>query len=314
MIATAKGTDGGALAHSVKVPARRSSLLGYVMPAPLLIWLAVTIAIPLGYLVWMSFTSVSTLSGGSKFIGLRNYRDVLSDPAYFPAFVRSLGWALGGALLQLIPAALVALVLNMKIRGRQFARTWIMASWVVPTIVVAFIWRWLLNADHGVANYLLVHSHSTAQPVDFLGSPKLALITTMLINAWRWFPFLTIIILAGLTYIPEEYYDAAKVDGASSWKRFTFITFPLLQPVLYVAGLMGTLWSINVFDVIWLTTQGGPLQKTETIPVLIYERAFQGFNLGTASAIAVLLALFLVVFTMVYILFVPHGDVEQELF
>ena len=290
------------------------STLGYLMAGPLLLWLVVTTAVPLIYQVWISLTNAKTLGGIPKFIGLRNYLKILSDPAFVPAFGRSLVWAFGGAALQMIPAYLVALVLNMRFRWQQFARTWIMASWVVPTIVVVFVWRFILNVDHGVADFLLISSRVVPIPVDFLGSPNLALLTTMLINAWRWFPFLTIIILAGLTRIREEYYDAAKVDGATTWKRFTSVTLPLLQPVLYAAGLMGTLWSVNVFDVIWLSTHGGPVGKTETIPVLIYERAFEGFSLGQASAIAVLLALFLALFAVGYLLLVPSGDAEQEVF
>ncbi|HEY6074112.1 MAG TPA: sugar ABC transporter permease, partial [Anaerolineales bacterium] len=264
--------------------------------------------------IWMSLTNINTLGGAPRFIGLRNYGQVLTDPAFLPAFGRSLIWAFGGALFQLIPAAAVASILNLRFRWQQLARTWIMTSWVVPTIVVVFVWRLILNVDHGVADYLLTRSRLFSVPLDFLGSPKLALLTTMLVNAWRWFPFLTIIILAGLTRIPEEYYDAAKVDGATAGQRFFSVTLPLLQPVLYVAGLMGTLWSINVFDIIWLSTHGGPIAKTETIPVLIYERAFEAFSLGQASTIAVLLALFLGLFTIAYILFVPAGDVEQEVF
>jgi multiple sugar transport system permease protein len=290
------------------------SALGYLMAAPLLLWLVVTIAIPLAYQVWISLTSARTIGGTPKFIGLINYSKMLSSPAFLPAFGRSLIWAFGGAVLQLIPAALVAAVLNMKFRWQQLARTWIMISWVVPTIVVVFVWRLILNVDHGVAEYILLHSRVFSRPVDFLGSPNLALLTTMLINAWRWFPFLTIIILAGLRRIPGDCYDAAKVDGATAWKRLMAITLPLLQPVFYVSGLMGTLWSINVFDIIWLSTHGGPLHKTETIPVLIYQRAFEGFSLGQASSIAVMLAVFLGMFSAAYILFVPAGDTEQEVF
>jgi multiple sugar transport system permease protein len=288
--------------------------LGYLMAAPLILWLVLMIAVPLIYQIWISFTSARTLGRTSEFLGLRNYSQIISDPAFFQAFGRSLIWAFGGAVLQLIPASLVALVINMRFRGKQFACIWIMMSWVVPTIVVVFVWRLILNVEHGIADYLLLNFFTVSTPIDFLGSPSLALLTTMLINAWRWFPFLTIIILAGLTRIPEECYDAAKVDGATAWKRFTEITLPLLQPVLYVVGLMGTLWSINIFDVIWLSTRGGPLAKTETIPVLIYERAFEAFNLGQASTIAVLLVLFLGVFAVAYILLVPAGSTGQEVF
>ena len=124
-------------------------------------------------------------------------------------------------------------------------------------------------------------------------------------------PFLALIILAGLAAIPRELYDAARVDGAGSFQLFRSITLPLLQPVMYVVGLLGTLWSFNVFDVIWLLTQGGPSNATETLPVLVYQRAFDGFAMGEASTISVLLALFLLLFSLAYMRFVPHGETRE---
>ena len=158
-----------------------------------------------------------------------------------------------------------------------------MASWVVPTIVTTFLWRWMLNADYGIVNHMLIAVGLVPRPIDFLGSPNYAFATVVWINAWRWFPFLTLLILAALTRIAPEYYEAASIEGATTWQLFTKVTLPFLQPVLYVVGLLGTLWSVNVFDIIWLTTKGGPLDATTTLPVSIYIRAFQQFKLGKAA-------------------------------
>jgi hypothetical protein len=134
-----------------------------------------------------------------------------------------------------------ALALNQAFRGRRFARTWIILSWIIPTIVIAILWRWMLNASYGIVNFFVTTLGIADGPIDFLGSPKWALPTVIMINAWRWFPFLALLILAGLQSIPGELYEAAKVDGANATQRFFRITMPQLQPVMYVVGLIGTL-------------------------------------------------------------------------
>ncbi|MDX3926299.1 MAG: sugar ABC transporter permease [Shinella sp.] len=286
--------------------------LGRLFIAPLMIWLALTIVLPLAYCIWISLTSANTMGGTPKFVGLSNYATIFGDGTFGPAFLRTLAWAIGGAVLQTVFAAGAALLLHQRFAGQHVARTWIMASWVVPTIVTTFLWRWMLNADYGVVNQLLLGAGLLDRPIDFLGSPTYAFATVVWINAWRWFPFLTLLILAALTRIAPEYYEAAKVEGATSWQLFTKVTLPFIQPVLYVVGLLGTLWSVNVFDIIWLTTKGGPIDTTTTLPISIYIRAFQQFKLGEASAMSVSLALFLLLFAVVYIRFAPKGATEQE--
>jgi multiple sugar transport system permease protein len=288
------------------------SLFGVVLIAPLMLWLVVTIAIPLVYAVYQSFTSIGIIGTQATFVGLDNYARVLREPDFGSAFVRSIIWTFGGALLQTVLAFIAALSLNQAFYGQRFARIWIILSWIIPTIVIAIIWRWMLNPAFGIINFSLVTLGIADGPIDFLGSPTWALPTVIAINAWRLFPFLALIILAGLQGISHEYYEAAQVDGAGPVKRFFTITLPLLQPVLYVVGLIGTLWAFNVFDVIWLLTQGGPVGTTRTLPVLVYERAFQGFALGQASTIAVLLSVFLLLFSILYIRFVPGGETEGE--
>jgi multiple sugar transport system permease protein len=308
--ATADPKGSAGFRRSPEAPVRAG--LGRLLVAPLLIWLALTILLPLGYCVWISVTNANTMGGEAEFVGFANYAKVISDGTLGGPLWRTILWAVGGAVLQTLMAAGAALLLHQHFVGRHVARTWIMASWVVPTIVTTFLWRWMLNADFGVVNQVLMYFGLIARPVDFLGNPDYAFMTVMWVNAWRWFPFMTLLILAALTRIAPEYYEAAKVEGATSWQLFTKVTLPFIQPSLYVVGLLGTLWSVNVFDIIWLSTKGGPLESTETMPVAIYERAFQQFNLGEASAMSVILALFLLLFVVAYIRFVPKGASEQD--
>jgi multiple sugar transport system permease protein len=289
-----------------------SAPFGYLLVGPLVLWLVITIVIPLVYSVYVSFTDAGIIGTEAPFIGLENYATVLGDAEFRSSFGRSLIWAVGGAVVQTILAFATALALNQAFRGRRFARTWIILSWIIPTIVIAILWRWMLNVTYGVVNFLVTTVGLTDGPIDFLGSPKWALPTVIMINAWRWFPFLALLILAGLQSIPGELYEAAKVDGASAVQRFFHITMPQLQPVMYVVGLIGTLWAFNIFDVIWLLTQGGPSGSTQTLPVLIYDRAFNGFAMGEASTISVLLCVFLLIFSVLYIKFVPAGESDTE--
>jgi multiple sugar transport system permease protein len=289
-----------------------SAPFGYLLIGPLVLWLVITIVIPLIYSIYVSFTDAGIIGTEAPFIGLENYATVLGDAEFRSSFGRSLIWAVGGAVVQTILAFATALALNQAFRGRRFARTWIILSWIIPTIVIAILWRWMLNVTYGVVNFLVTTVGLTDGPIDFLGSPKWALPTVIMINAWRWFPFLALLILAGLQSIPGELYEAAKVDGASAVQRFFHITMPQLQPVMYVVGLIGTLWAFNIFDVIWLLTQGGPSGSTQTLPVLIYDRAFNGFAMGEASAISVLLCVFLLIFSVLYIKFVPAGESDTE--
>jgi multiple sugar transport system permease protein len=285
-----------------------------LLVGPLVLWLVITIVVPLVYAVYVSFTDAGIIGTEADFTGLENYIKILGDEEFRSAFGRSLIWAIGGAVVQTVLAFATALALNQAFRGRRFARTWVILSWIIPTIVIAILWRWMLNASYGVINFFVVTLGFSNSPIDFLGSPKWALPTVIMINAWRWFPFLALLILAGLQSIPGELYEAAKVDGANATQRFFNITMPQLQPVMYVVGLIGTLWAFQIFDVIWLLTQGGPSGATQTLPVMIYDKAFNGFAMGEASAISVVLCAFLLIFSVLYIKFVPAGESDTEVF
>jgi multiple sugar transport system permease protein len=219
----------------------------------------------------------------------------------------------GNALVQTVLAFATALILKQRFIGHRIARIWIILSWVVPTVVVVIIWRWLLSASGGIVNYTLVHSGLTSQPVGFFSTGRTAFVSVMLINSWRWFPFNAVILLAALQRIPQELYEAAAVDGASVVQKFWHITMPGLRPVLFVMGLIGTLLSFNVFDVIWLLTGGGPSRATTTLPVLIYETAFKKYRLSQAAAMSVMTGVILLMFAALFIRFMsPPPEADEE--
>ena len=280
----------------------RRTWTGYLYVAPLMLWLAFTILYPLISAVFLSVQDIKIIGTPGKFVGLANYTRLLTSDAFWEALLRSAGWVVGNAAVQTLAAFAAALVLNQRFRGRGAARIWIILSWIVPAVVVVIIWRWLLSSS-GVVNYLLSSLGIVAEPIGFFSTPQAAQASVILINAWRWFPFMTVTLLAGMQSIPRELYEAAAVDGATAVQRFWSITFPLLGPVLFVLGLVGTLMSFNIFDVIWLLTGGGPSEATTTLPVLIYVTAFTKYRLSQAAAISVVAGLLLLVFALLFIRF-----------
>lgn len=277
--------------RSVRTRSRAEAIAGMLMVAPVLVWLAATILYPLGAAVAISLRDIRIIGSDGGFVGLANYADVLEMARLWAALGRSLVWVAGNAVLQTLLALGTALLLNQRFRGVRLVRVWVILSWIVPTIVVVIIWRWLLGTSGGVVNYLLVSLGLTDRPIGFFAGPGSAMASLVVINSWRWFPFVAVMLLAGLQRIPADLYEAAAIDGAGPWQRFRRITWPLLQPTLLVLGVVGTLLSFNVFDIIWLTTAGGPSGATQTLPVLIYETAFKSYRLGQAAAMSVLVSL-----------------------
>ena len=280
---------------------RSEQAFGYALIAPLVIWLAVTLLYPLVEAVRLSFTDAGIIGTADHYIGFRNYRDVLGREDLWPALRRTAVWALGNAVLQTALGFTTALALNQGIRGRSVARPLIILPWIVPTVVIVIIWRWILSGTFGVVNYLLRSVGLIDESLAFFGDVGLAMPSIIFVNSWRWFPLLTVVLLAGLQRVPRSEYEAAAIDGASGFQQFRRITFGYLRPLLVIVGLVGTLWSVNVFDIIWLLTQGGPSDTTETMPVLIYNEGFKAFEMGRAAAVSVLFFLIMIAFTLVYL-------------
>lgn len=272
--------------------------LAFLFVAPALIFLAAVLGWPLVQAIILSFQNVGVIGTAGTWVGFDNYAAILGGAGFWNAFGRSVLWVVANAVVQTALALGVALILHQKFPGVRVARTWIILTWIVPTVVVVIIWRWLLSTSGGMVNPLLIQAGIIERPVGFFATRDGAFASLVMINSWRWFPFTALMMLAGLTRIPSDLYEAARIDGASAMKRFTRITWPLLQPTLMVLGVVGTLLSFNVFDVIWLLTAGGPSQATQTLPVLIYETAFKGYKLSEAATVSVLTSLLLMGFAL----------------
>ncbi len=275
-----------------------SRLLAFAFVAPAMLVLLLILGWPLLSAVILSFQDVRYVGTEPHWVGFENYIKMLSGSKLWSSIGLSLIWVVANAVLQTVMALAAALALNEQFRGAKIARTWIILTWIVPTVVVVMIWRWLFSTSGGMINPLLIQIGLIDRPIGFFASPAGAFATLVFINSWRWFPFITLMLLAGMTRIPGDLYEAARIDGANAWKRFTRITWPLLKPTLGVLAVIGTLLSFNVFDIIWLLTAGGPADGTRTMPVLIYETAFKGYRLSEAATVSVIATILLLAFAL----------------
>jgi multiple sugar transport system permease protein len=238
-----------------------------------------------------SFTNKSFLFADTSFVGLKNYFDVLGDEVFgFWASLRvSLVWTLAAVTLQFLVGLGAALLLNHDVRGQRFFRVALLVPWAFPVIVYAMIWRWMLNDQGGVITWLAVALGLMPEPVFLLGQPATALATVIGVAVWYGYPFMAASLLAGMQAISEEYYEVARIEGATAWQQFWHVTLPFLRSVIIVVLVLRTIWVFNAFELIYLLTGGGPNGATLTLPVLAYNLGWQQFLPGKAATVSVLM-------------------------
>jgi len=278
----------------------RREAIGYFFLLPLLILILLIFLYPLILTVKLSLYNIPFGIKKGPFVGLKNYEIIFSEPVFWQGFRNSIIWALGNLAFQLSIPFGIAIVLNHRLKGINLVRAVVLIPWIVPAVVVAICARWLLLPTIGPVNYYLIKGGIISQRLNFLGSIDLAMPTLIILNSWKFSPFGTLLILAALQTIPVELYEVARVDGANPWQCFTRITFPLVGKMVWFIGFLAFVWNFNIFDLIWLTTRGGPGDTTQTLPILIYRRAFKTFRLGEASSIAVVIMIFLAAVGLVY--------------
>lgn len=276
-------------------------IFSWGLALPSIIALTVLSIYPFFTAVQSSFYNVSTITRETTFAGLDNYIYILKSELFWESLKRSFIWTFSNVSIQLVIAIIISLVLHQELKGRNFARGLVLIPYLIPSIVVAIVWRFMLNPTVGVINYLLVETfHIIDKPIMWLIRPESALWTVILVGIWKYTPFMVILILGRLQCTPLELYDAAKVDGANSLQSFWYITFAWLKPVILVAAMLRTIWLFNHFDLVYLMAFGGPMNSTTTVPVLIYRAAFEEMRMGRAAAISMYLVIILLIATIVY--------------
>ena len=278
----------------------RDPWFGLILVLPLLIWVIVTLIYPLIDAFRLSLLNVQYIGTPGTFVGLANYKTILMDKAFLRSAGVTVWWTMLNTIGKIVLALVAAFVLNQDYVGKTFVRNWIIVPWVFPSIVLATMGKWFLDPSLGLINYILVSLGFIEKGISFLGNRDYALYVVTVLNIWRWFPFFTVLFIAALQSIPQQLHEAAQIDGANRLQRLFAIDLPQLKPVVKVSTLMASLWSINIFDLIWLLTRGGPASSSETLPIYIYIKGFQEFRISLASAAAILLFIVLATYGVIY--------------
>ncbi len=229
----------------------------------------------------------------APFVGLDLFKKVLTNSDVHSAFIRSLAWTFGNVIVNNTVAMIVALLLFQRFRGHSILESVILIPWIIPNVIAAVIWRYMLHPTLGVVDYIFVSLGLVEDPLMFLAATSQALPTIIGVNVWTFFGLRALIILAALLGISEELFDAAKVDGAGPFQRFIHIIWPAITPVMAVVVLLGGFQTFNKVAIVWLFTRGGPSDATTTLPVLIYQKAYLSFRTSEAAVLSVVMALLL---------------------
>jgi multiple sugar transport system permease protein len=307
-------TENALAANPVTVAERgwhvSDSMKGFLFVAPSLVLLIAFAAYPLASSLWLSLQEVQVFSNEHEFVGLKNYSELLSSNDFWSALWKGLVFSMATVTLQLLAGIGTALLLNNAFRGRALVRGLILFPFVVPTIVAILIWKWMLNDLYGVVNLFLMKIGMVHEGIAWLGSPDLAMGSVIVVNVWMFFPFITIQVLARLQVIPIDLYEAAWVDGAGALQRFWYVVLPELRSTILLVVFIRGLWMFNKFDTIWLLTQGGPVGRTQTLPILAYLKAFQEYQLGAGAAASACIFMLLAVFGAWYTRAMRRGMVQ----
>ena len=281
--------------------------------APALLVIAVFFLVPVLAALVMSLTDFDIYAladlGNLRFVGVRNYFRLLQTPLFWQALGNTLYFVAAGVPLSIGASLGAALLLNSRVaRFKPFFRTALFAPVVTTLVAVAVIWRYLFNTRYGLLNYAL--GGLGIDPIDWLGDPHWAMPAIIVFATWKNFGYNMIILLAGLQNIPQDLYEAARIDGASTWRQFLSITLPLLAPVLLLVSILTIAGYFQLFAEPYVMTQGGPLQSTVSVLYFMYEEGFKWWNLGSASAVAFLLFLIIFGVTMLQLRFTRRAAVR----
>jgi multiple sugar transport system permease protein len=276
-------------------------LLPYFCIGPTALLVAGAVIYPLGYVVVLGLFDYSPYLGTAmRWTGAANYVAVLQDPAFWNSLWASLVWVVGSVVPQFLLGLGMALVLNESFRGRGIVRTIVLAPWAVSGVVTGVIWLWLFDGTIGVINDLLMRARLTDFPVAWGIHAETTWLMLFVANAWRGAPFFAIVLLAALQAIDPGLYEAARIDGAGRWQRFRHVTLPLILNAVVISTLLRALWTFNFIDLIWTMTRGGPIDTTKTLPIYIFDVAYQKGDFGYAAALSVVLCMLLLTFAAAY--------------
>jgi multiple sugar transport system permease protein len=274
-----------AIADSVPRPASRfrfildrRDVLGSLMVAPAILYVLLLVGVPFLMAVYYSLSAYTIYDPSWSFVGLSNFEDILENPVFRQTLYNTFIFTFGSQILGLILGKFGALLLLRPFRGRKLVRALIVLPWVVPVALATVAWQWMFDSLYSVINWTMIALGfiTRDQAPNWLGTPELAMLSVIVVNAWRFFPFAIVIFLAGITAIPQDVLDAATVDGAGFWRRNYQIILPMILPIMAVGLVFGIVFTFTDMSIVYLMTQGGPIGATSVL-------AFGGFQTGIVS-------------------------------
>lgn len=283
------------------------SQVGFLLALPALILFAVIILYPLLSSMYMAFLDKSLVFPGEEFVGLENIQRALRRD-FLPLFGTTMIFTIGATVLPFVIGFAVALILNGRLIARGFWRGMFLLPWLIPSVVVSFLWMWIFNANYGVINGLLRELGLITENINFLGTRSTAMWSVIIAKTWNTFPWITVMVLAGLQTISRDLYEAAAIDGADRLRSFWNVTVPQLRGVISTVLLLSFIWNFQHLEMIYVMTTGGPSEATTTFSIGVYKAAFQARDLGEAGAIGLLWMALLSVIVIVYLRFAVRED------
>lgn len=274
-----------------------NKIMPYLYSTPFFILIFVFMLCPFILNIGISFTNYNMMGKELKFVGMKNYADVLSDQATMHALRLTVIFIVGCVCLTMLLGMFYSIVMTFKIKGSIIIKAFILMPWIIPESVTAYVWKWLFSSDTGMIYYILLKAGLIQEGTSFFFNGTLAMTMVIFANVWRTAPFVAVMTYAKLSAVPDSYIEAAKMDGANALQVFRFIKIPWIAPILNRCAMLLFVWSFNSFSIIYILTNGGPAGATTTLPYLIRQAGFQNFNFSKATALSVIaLAIILVCF------------------
>jgi multiple sugar transport system permease protein len=267
------------------------------MFAPAALYIVLLIGAPFVLAVMYAFSDARIGTAGFHYVGFENFRSILQSPSFHAALRNSIVFTVVAQIIIIFCSTVLSIALESPFRGRKLVRLLILLPWVAPISLGAIGWKWILDSIYSVITWVLVWAHvykPYSAPM-WLGEPKLAMASVILVHCWRLIPFSTVIMLAGLTAIPKEIPEAASIDGAGFWRRLFWINIPMMAPIIWVAVLFGTIFTFTDMTVVYILTAGGPFDSTQTLPLLAFTTGIQGSDLAAGAATSLFLVPVLIV-------------------
>jgi multiple sugar transport system permease protein len=289
--------SGVAIPRTRAVSRRAFRYKGYLLVLPAAIYVLALIGFPLGMGVWYSLTD-ATVARDGRFIGLKNFIDVLHDPTFVLALRNTAIIAVVATAAKITLSVALAFLLLGAFPGRSLLRTLFVLPWTIPIALSTIAWKWMFHSQFSVVNWVLLKAGLIDQGIQWLGTPVPAMIAVILVSTWRAVPFGAIVVMAGLTALPADVIDAARVDGASWWQRFERVIVPLIAPILFIALLFDLIFTLSELTVVFLLTSGGPVDQTQVLANYALQVGVSGSQLGEGAAIALFLLPVLIVLTI----------------